>query len=123
MPEDLIDRALAEDVGAGDATTAATVPAGARARAPIRQKAPGVISGLAAAEDVFRRLDPAAEIERLGPEGEWREGRALVLRGEGSAPAPPTPPRAPLKFLGRPSGIATKTPRAVQARRPRGARD
>ena len=44
---DLIDRALAEDVGDGDATTEATVDAAARARATITQKADGVISGLA----------------------------------------------------------------------------
>jgi nicotinate-nucleotide pyrophosphorylase (carboxylating) len=59
---DLIDRALAEDVGDGDATTEATVDADARARATITQKAPGVISGLAVAEAVFRRLDPDARI-------------------------------------------------------------
>ena len=50
--DELIDRALAEDVGDGDATTAATVPADARARATITQKAPGVISGLTVAEAV-----------------------------------------------------------------------
>jgi nicotinate-nucleotide pyrophosphorylase (carboxylating) len=47
---ELIDRALAEDVGGGDATTEATVDASARARAVITQKADGVISGLAVAE-------------------------------------------------------------------------
>jgi nicotinate-nucleotide pyrophosphorylase (carboxylating) len=46
MDEELIDRALAEDVGPGDATTEATVDAETRARATITQKAPGVISGL-----------------------------------------------------------------------------
>ena len=85
--DELIGRALAEDVGDGDATTAATVDAEARARATITQKAPGVISGLAVAEAVFRRLDPAARIERLGPEGEWRE------RG-GRRAAPSRAPRA-----------------------------
>ena len=64
--DELIDRALAEDVGAGDATAEATVPADARAVATITQKAAGVISGLAAAEAVFRRLDPDARCERLG---------------------------------------------------------
>ena len=59
--DELIERALAEDVGDGDATTAATVDADARARATITQKAPGVISGLDVAEAVFRRLDPDAE--------------------------------------------------------------
>ena len=70
--ETLIERALAEDVGDGDATTAATVPEDARARATIVQKAPGVISGLEIAAGVFRRLDPSADL-RLGPEGRWRE--------------------------------------------------
>src|SRR3954464_5883072 len=123
MPaDDLIDRALAEDVGAGDVTTAATVPEGARARATIRQKAPGVISGLAAAVEVFRRLDPDARIERLGPEGEWREAGAPVLRVEGSARGLLTAERTALNFLGRLSGIATKTARIVRAVGPGGAR-
>jgi nicotinate-nucleotide pyrophosphorylase (carboxylating) len=123
MPaDDIIDRALAEDVGAGDVTTQATVSEDARARATIRQKAPGVISGLAAAEAVFRRLDPEVEIERLGPEGEWREAGAPVLRVEGSARAVLIAERTALNFLGRLSGIATKTARVVRAVGPGGAR-
>src|SRR5262249_11124667 len=50
---DIVARALAEDLGAGDVTTAATVPAETRARAVIRQKAPGVVYGLDVAEQVF----------------------------------------------------------------------
>ncbi|HWM08724.1 MAG TPA: carboxylating nicotinate-nucleotide diphosphorylase [Solirubrobacteraceae bacterium] len=115
MHEDLIDRALAEDVGSGDATTEATVDAGARARAVITQKAPGVISGLAIAGAVFRRLDPDASIEPLGPEGEWREAGAQVLGVEGSARALLTAERTALNFLGRLSGIATATARVVRA--------
>jgi nicotinate-nucleotide pyrophosphorylase (carboxylating) len=112
---ELIERALAEDVGAGDATTEATVDPAARARAVITQKAPGVISGLEAAEAVFRRLDPDAEIERLGPEGEWRDPPAPVLRVDGSARALLTAERTALNFLGRLSGIATATARVVRA--------
>src|ERR1700760_430091 len=119
---DLIDRALAEDVGGGDVTTEATVPEGARARATIRQKAPGVISGLAAAEAVFRRVDPDVTTERLGPEGEWREAGALVLRVEGSARGLLTAERTALNFLGRLSGIATKTARIVRALPPDAAK-
>jgi nicotinate-nucleotide pyrophosphorylase (carboxylating) len=111
---DLIERALAEDVGDGDATTEATVDPGARARATITQKAPGVISGLQVAEAVFLRLDPDAVIERLGPEGEWREG-GPVLRVEGSARALLTAERTALNFLGRLSGVATKTARIVRS--------
>ena len=111
----LIDRALAEDVGDGDATTAATVAADARARATIVQKAPGVISGLGVAEAVFARLDPGAAIRRLGPEGEWREAGAGVLEVEGSARALLTAERTALNFLGRLSGVATATAQVVRA--------
>jgi nicotinate-nucleotide pyrophosphorylase (carboxylating) len=113
--EDLIDRALAEDVGDGDVTVEATVDPGARGIATITQKAPGVISGLDVAEAVFLRLDPDAAIERLGPEGEWREVPAPVLRIEGAAGALLTGERTALNFLGRLSGVATLTASVVRA--------
>jgi len=112
---DLIDRALAEDVGGGDATAEATVDPAARARAVITQKAPGVISGLAVAEAVFTRVDPAVHARRLGPEGEWREAGAGVLELEGPARALLTGERTALNFLGRLSGVATATARVVRA--------
>ena len=112
--QSLIDRALAEDVGDGDVTSLATVDAAARGVATITQKAPGVISGLAVAEEVFRRLDPDAEITRLGPEGEWRES-GPVLRVEGSARALLTAERTALNFLGRLSGVATAAARVVRS--------
>jgi nicotinate-nucleotide pyrophosphorylase (carboxylating) len=111
---ELIDRALAEDVGDGDVTTLATVDAGARGVATITQKAPGVISGLEVAEAVFRRLDPEAVVERLGPVGEWRES-GPVLRVTGSARALLTAERTALNFLGRLSGVATATAKVVRS--------
>jgi nicotinate-nucleotide pyrophosphorylase (carboxylating) len=115
---ELIRRALAEDVGDGDATSAATVDAGARARATITQKAPGVISGLEIAADVFRHLDPSADIQ-FGPEGTWRES-GVVLVVEGDARALLTAERTALNFLGRLSGIATLTARVVSSVRAAG---
>ena len=50
--EDLISRALAEDVGTGDLTTQAVVEPGRRARALIVQKAPGIVSGLDVADKI-----------------------------------------------------------------------
>ncbi|MBE2319295.1 carboxylating nicotinate-nucleotide diphosphorylase [Solirubrobacter sp. CPCC 204708] len=111
---EMIDRALAEDVGDGDVTTLATVDAAARGVATITQKAPGVISGLEVAEAVFARLDPGAALERLGPVGEWREG-GPVLRVTGSARALLTAERTALNFLGRLSGVATATARVVRS--------
>jgi nicotinate-nucleotide pyrophosphorylase (carboxylating) len=115
LDADLIDRALAEDVGDGDVTVEATVDPAARAVATITQKAPGVISGLDVAEAVFLRLDPGAAVERLGPEGEWREPPAPVLRIEGAAGALLTAERTALNFLGRLSGVATLTASVVRA--------
>jgi len=116
----LIDLALAEDVGDGDATVEVTVGIEARGRATITQKSPGVISGMAVAEEVFRRLDPAVRIERLGVEGEWREAGAGVLRAEGSARGLLTAERTALNFLGRLSGVATLTASVVRAIREAG---
>ena len=111
---DVVDRALAEDVGDGDVTTLATVAADAHARAEIVQKQPGVIFGLEGAELAFRTLDPDVRLERRTPEGAWREhGEVLVV--EGSARAILTAERTALNVLGRLSGVATASALAAQA--------
>jgi nicotinate-nucleotide pyrophosphorylase (carboxylating) len=114
VTEELVARALAEDVGDGDVTTAATVSEEQRARALIPQKAPGVIYGLDLAEQVFSILDPDVEFERLVTEGEWREG-GEVLRIEGRARAILTGERTALNFLQRLSGVATLAARCTRA--------
>ncbi len=111
---EIVARALAEDVGEGDVTTAATVPAQARGRATVRQKAPGVIYGLDVAIETFRALDPELAVERLVEEGEWRE-RGPVLTLEGSARPILTGERTALNFLQRLSGVATIAARCVRA--------
>jgi nicotinate-nucleotide pyrophosphorylase (carboxylating) len=117
----IVRRALDEDVGPGDVTTQATVPPGARARARITQKQPGVVFGLAPAEATFRALDPDVRFERLAPEGEWRDG-GPVAEIEGSAAALLTGERTALNFLQRLSGVATLTARYVEAVAGTGAR-
>lgn len=112
---DVVARALAEDVGAGDVTTAATVPEQARARAIITQKAPGVIYGIDVAVEAFRAIDAEIAAERLVPEGEWREDGGPVLRLEGTARAILTGERTALNFLQRLSGVATIAARCVRA--------
>jgi nicotinate-nucleotide pyrophosphorylase (carboxylating) len=116
-----VARALAEDVGDGDVTTLATVPEGTRAQATITQKAPGVVFGLEPAEETFRALDAAIDLQRLVEEGVWRE-RGPVLRIEGSARAILTAERTALNFLQRLSGVATMTARCVGAVAGTGAR-
>jgi len=117
----LVQRALAEDLGAGDAPVAATVPAGTRARATVSQKAPGVVFGLDVAKLVFASLDPGATFTARVDEGVWRDG-GPVLEVEGEAGALLTAERTALNFLGRLSGIATLTARYVQSVDGTGAR-
>jgi nicotinate-nucleotide pyrophosphorylase (carboxylating) len=110
---DVVARALAEDVGAGDVTTQATVAPGTRATATITQKAPGVVFGLDVAEAAFRQADDGAQIERLAPEGVWQDPGTLVLRVTGTAAGILTAERTALNFLQRLSGVATLTARYV----------
>ncbi|MGI8802319.1 MAG: nicotinate-nucleotide diphosphorylase, partial [Solirubrobacteraceae bacterium] len=114
VDDSLVARALDEDLGTGDVTNEATVAAAARARATISQKEPGVIFGCDVAAAVFRRLDPGAVVERLGPEGEWRES-GPVMRVDGSARALLAGERTALNFLGRLSGVATLAARCARA--------
>jgi len=117
-----VARALAEDVGAGDVTTAATVDPELRARARITQKAAGVIFGIEPAELAFLALDPDARITRLAPAGEWREAGGEVLEIEARAAAILTAERTALNFMQRLSGVATLTARCVRAVHGTGAR-
>jgi nicotinate-nucleotide pyrophosphorylase (carboxylating) len=119
--QELIDAALAEDVGSGDLTTAATVPVDARGRARIEQRAPGVIAGIAVAGAVFRRVDPELRFHPAVAEGDWRQS-GLVAEVAGHAASILTGERTALNFLGRLSGIATLTARYVRAVEGTGAR-
>jgi nicotinate-nucleotide pyrophosphorylase (carboxylating) len=118
---EIVARALAEDLGDGDVTTAATVAAEARASALITQKAPGIVFGLELAEETFRALDFEVEVQRLVQEGVWRE-RGEVLRVQGRARALLSAERTALNFLQRLSGVATLAARCVQTVEGTGAR-
>ena len=112
--QDLIERALAEDLGSGDITTQAVVPAEARALARIEQKQPGVVAGLAVAQAVFERADPALRWTPRCAEGEWRAA-GPVAEIEGAAASILGAERVALNFLGRLSGVATLTATYVRA--------
>ena len=104
---------LAEDVGDGDVTTEAVVPADARLEASLLLKERGVVCGLAAAETVFGALGPDVEFERFVRDGTAASGD--VARVSGNARALLTGERTALNLLGRLSGIATLTRRYVDA--------
>ena len=112
--QELIDLALAEDVGTGDVTAASVVPADAVARARIDQKQPGVLAGLRVAEAVFRTVDPALRWHQHSEDGDYRES-GLVAEVAGPARSLLTGERTALNFLQRLSGVATLTARYVAA--------
>ena len=112
---DLVARALAEDLGKGDITSAATVPDEARARARIVQKQPGVAFGFGAVAEAMRQCG-VEDVDNLVVEGQWREDvPADVVLAAGPAAALLAAERTALNFLGHLSGIATLTARYVEA--------
>lgn len=112
---DLVARALAEDLGRGDITAEAVVPADAAGTARIVQKGPGVVWGLEVAAEVFRQAG-AGELDRLATEGEWRDTvPADVAAVSGPARALLAAERTALNLLCHLSGVATLTARYVRA--------
>ena len=119
---DLVAQALAEDLGAGDITAEAVVPEDVRTSARIVQKAPGVISGFAAAAEAFQQAG-ADRFESLAAEGEWAQDVPRdVAIVSGSARAILAGERTALNFLAHLSGVATLTAQFVKAARPGRAR-
>ena len=119
--EELVARALAEDVGSGDVTSEATVPVEARARARIVQKAPGVAYGFAAVAEAMGQCG-VEHVDNLVVEGQWRDGvPADVIVASGTARSLLAAERTALNFLGHLSGIATLTARFAEAVRGTGA--
>ena len=112
---DLVARALAEDLGAGDITSEAVVPADAIAKARIVQKQPGVVFGLEVAAEAFAQAG-ADGFEELQAEGVWRESvPADVALASGPARALLAAERTALNLLCHLSGVATLTARFVDA--------
>ena len=110
MYEDVVRRALAEDLGrAGDITTDATVPADRSGEGALVARAAGRVAGLDVALFAFRVLDSAAVIEIRHSDGADVEAGTVLARVGAGARALLTGERTALNFLGHLSGIATAT--------------
>ena len=114
--DDVIVRALAEDLGTGDVTTEATVPAHLEALADVVVKGAGVVCGISELAACVRALDPDAELELLAAEGDAvTSPPETVARIRGRAHAILTAERTGLNLVQRMSGIATATRAYVEA--------
>jgi nicotinate-nucleotide pyrophosphorylase (carboxylating) len=111
---DLVGRALEEDIGTGDATTAAVVPPGASAQAKILARQTLVCAGLPIAEKIFRALDPEIQLTYPHNDGSFVEPGAEIVWIKGNARAILSGERTALNFLAHLCGIATLTRRFVE---------
>jgi nicotinate-nucleotide pyrophosphorylase (carboxylating) len=112
---DIVRRALAEDVGAGDITTDATVRPDQRARGVFVVKAECVLAGLDVAVEAFRQLEPGIAVTLRRRDGDRCPAGEEIGGLDGSARALLIGERTALNFLQRLSGIATRTRQFVDA--------
>jgi nicotinate-nucleotide pyrophosphorylase (carboxylating) len=116
----IVRRALAEDVGPGDATTAALGLADKPARAEIVVKEPGVVCGLDVAAEVFAALDGSVKFDKKNDDGVRVRPGEVVVKLDGHAGPLLAGERTALNFVQRLSGIATLTAAFVEAVGPDG---
>jgi nicotinate-nucleotide pyrophosphorylase (carboxylating) len=112
---ELVRRALAEDMGWGDATTEGTIDDAQRGVGRLLAKQSCVIAGLDVAEEAFQQLDPAAVMVRHRQDGDVCAAGTLVAEVTGRARGLLTAERTALNFMQRLSGIATLTRHYVDA--------
>jgi nicotinate-nucleotide pyrophosphorylase (carboxylating) len=110
-----VQLALAEDLGGGDATTLATVPANATANAVMRAREPLVVAGIQFAETAFRELSSKIKIHKLFHDGQRANHGETLLKISGSARAILSAERVALNFVQRLSGVATATAQFADA--------
>lgn len=104
---DAVRRALEEDIGYGDLTTEATVPAGVAARGVIIARASGVIAGLPVAAAVFSELDANVTFDALVADGAAVQPGQTIAKISGPARPILSGERVALNFLQQLSGVAT----------------
>lgn len=107
--KEIIDRALAEDLGKGDVTTEALIPGDQQGTGFIMAKKEGILAGTVVVEQVFHRVAPELKVEILLGDGDRVERGGKVAKVSGSIAGILKAERAALNFLQRLSGIASET--------------
>jgi nicotinate-nucleotide pyrophosphorylase (carboxylating) len=113
--DDVIDRALAEDLGGGDLTSEACIDESAVAAGAAHARSPIVACGGAVFRRVFEKLDPAVQVDAVAPDGARIEAGAPIWRLRGPARALLAGERTALNLVQRMCGIATLARRYVDA--------
>lgn len=112
--DNLIELAIAEDIGDGDHTSLASIPATSRGRMQLLVKQEGIIAGIEIAKRVFLRLDPSVVFEQILQDGATVKVGDIAFYVSGTTRTLLQSERIVLNIMQRMSGIATQT--AVYAR-------
>ncbi|GAI29438.1 unnamed protein product, partial [marine sediment metagenome] len=112
--EEIIDRALAEDLGWGDITTEALISSDQQGIASIVAKEQGILAGIDVAKTVFRRVNPELKMAVLLEDGAKVDSGSIITKVEGKVASILKAERVALNFLQRLSGIASETNRYVK---------
>ncbi len=113
--DELIRMALREDVGDGDHSTLACIPADAHRAAKMVAKAEGVLCGIEVGERVFKLVDGSLKVTKLKSDGDGLKVGDVVMTVEGRAASILTAERTALNYMQRLSGIATQTNSMVKS--------
>ena len=113
--EEIIDRALAEDLGGGDVTTEALISGDQQGVGSIVVKGEGILAGIEVAKQVFHKVDPGLKVDILFEDGAKVKPGSIVAKVEGEVTNILKAERVALNFLQRLSGIASETNRYVEA--------
>ena len=113
--DEIVLKALREDIGEGDHTSLSTIPANASGKARLLVKEDGVLAGVDIARKVFFHTDDRIVMDQFIADGERIKKGDIVFEVRGSSIALLTAERTALNFMQRMSGIATQTRMMVDA--------
>ena len=113
MDKQLIDQfilnSLNEDVGDGDHTSLATIPAGTQGKAKLLVKDEGILAGVELAVEIFRMIDAGMRVNVILNDGARIKPKDIAFTVEGDVQSILKAERLVLNCMQRMSGIATIT--------------
>jgi nicotinate-nucleotide pyrophosphorylase (carboxylating) len=112
--DEIIEKALEEDIGDGDHTSLSTIPGDTIGKAKLIAKENGIVAGCRIAENVFKKIDPETRLNILKEDGENIFKGDIILTVDGKQHSILTAERLALNFMQRMSGIATFTQKVVK---------
>ena len=112
--ERLITNALAEDIGDGDHSTLASIPADAKGKAVLKIKEEGILAGMEVARRIFMHMEPDAVFKAYKKDGDDMKNGEMAFEVEAKVHTILQCERLVLNCMQRMSGIATLTRKYVE---------